>query len=614
VGRRRNIRSLLVGAVVLTGLGFVSLELFVSSRFQGIIERRESETSLKAARQAFLRFWADYRRSLSDEAHALGESPLLVYGINREKVTKPVPDLILDRLVARSRSRLVLIADSDGRVVSSSSRRLRASVRQLTGVRYAGVGRAFEQIFQDGERLYLLSVVPIRPASTANLEPLGLIGLGVPLDDAFAHEIGRVSGREALIVNGDQVFTSSGSAPIDRTMTPEERSALLAKLETPVGQGRQLSLDYGGEPFEGLAFPLHRGGGIVVLMRSRVAAGVERVVSLCVFLGCAFVMCVIGFLWTRSYAGQIEASVEKLIHGAEELGDGNIAVNVRLDQTHENEMTDLANAFNSMVTRIGRRVWVAREQAARAAQASRAKDQFLALVGHELRTPLTSIRSFAEILLTFDGSKEEQDEFLAIMRDQSIRLSRLFNDILDLTAMESGNLDWRLSTFSFSQVIRESSQQVRTGAFDDDDVSVLTELPDEDVSYIGDQHRIQQALNELIENACKFSPSGGEVLVVLEAQPGGVLVEVLDHGPGIQSPTERELVFEKFHQSCDGITDKPEGLGLGLALARQIVEIHGGWVSYSNREGGGARFSIFFPDPARQARPIDRLAHAELAL
>lgn len=239
----------------------------------------------------------------------------------------------------------------------------------------------------------------------------------------------------------------------------------------------------------------------------------------------------------------------------------------------------------------------------------RLKDDFLATVSHELRTPLTSIRSFSEILLdTPDMDRGQRDEFLGIIVREAERLTRLINDFLDLSKIESGRMEWQVSDCELKEILLEAMAATQ-GVFAEKRVALTHDLTVPSAAVRCDRDRMVQVIVNLLSNASKFAPAEmGRVHVELRPDgEGRYLVRVEDNGPGVPQPY-REAIFEKFRQVAGGGTlkDKPKGTGLGLAICRQIVEQFGGRIWAEDARLGGA--AICFTLPAAPADTAVRSA------
>jgi Na+/proline symporter/signal transduction histidine kinase len=230
------------------------------------------------------------------------------------------------------------------------------------------------------------------------------------------------------------------------------------------------------------------------------------------------------------------------------------------------------------------------------------KDDFVSTVSHELRTPLTSIRSLSEILLNNpDIDTARRDKFLSIIVKESERLTRLINQVLDLAKIESGHAEWHPAELDLKEIIEETAvavgQMVR-----DKQVMLETHLPPTVPQVTADRDRLMQVMLNLISNAVKFCDTGsGRVGVFLFAEADAVRVDVRDNGPGIR-PEDQAIIFEKFRQTGDTLTQKPQGTGLGLPISRQIINHFGGALWVESTPGQGATFSFTLPlRPAKAA-------------
>jgi CheY-like chemotaxis protein/two-component sensor histidine kinase len=229
------------------------------------------------------------------------------------------------------------------------------------------------------------------------------------------------------------------------------------------------------------------------------------------------------------------------------------------------------------------------------------KDNFLSTVSHELRTPLTSIKSFSEILLSYDEDKETQREFLGIINEESDRLTRLINDFLDLSKIEAGRMQWETVELSLPEVIKtaiNATQALATQMNLKVDMDLGADLP----TVRCDKDRLAQVVTNLLSNSIKFTPEGGMIHVKAQILNGSeskedsdmVMVSISDTGIGI-APENHETIFEKFKQVGDTLTGKPKGTGLGLPICKEIVEHYGGRIWVESELGKGSTFFFTLP-------------------
>jgi signal transduction histidine kinase len=230
-----------------------------------------------------------------------------------------------------------------------------------------------------------------------------------------------------------------------------------------------------------------------------------------------------------------------------------------------------------------------------------AKTNFLANVSHELRTPLTSIRAFSEMLLEYDDDEEVKREFLGIISSESDRLTRLVNDVLDVTKIEAGQMDWRDETIDLGVLLDECARGFAP-LVEQAGLVFQQELARELPPISGDRDRLQQVIHNLLNNALKFT-SEGTITLRAAATADEVCIAVSDTGVGIAS-ADHERVFEKFQQVGDTLTGKPKGTGLGLTICRDIVAHHGGTLTLASVPSQGSTFTITLPTAAAPAAPL----------
>ncbi len=224
-------------------------------------------------------------------------------------------------------------------------------------------------------------------------------------------------------------------------------------------------------------------------------------------------------------------------------------------------------------------------------EVDRMKSEFVATVSHELRTPLASLLGFSELMLTRKLPEEKNRQFLEVIHKESKRLNTLINDFLDLQRIESGRVSYTLEQINLASVVREVA-----ALFSNDPQHPLRlDLPEGLPPALGDHDRIKQVLQNLLSNAAKFSPQGGEIAVAARATGVGMVeIAVSDHGLGIPDEAMPKL-FGKFYRVDS--TDRREigGTGLGLALCREIVTAHKGRIWAESRPGEGSTFRFTLP-------------------
>ena len=233
--------------------------------------------------------------------------------------------------------------------------------------------------------------------------------------------------------------------------------------------------------------------------------------------------------------------------------------------------------------------------------ANQHKSEFLASVSHELRTPLNAIIGFSEVMLErmFGDVNEKQEEYLNDILSSGRHLLSLINDILDLAKIEAGRMELEASDFDLPQAIDNTLILVRERAVRRS--ITLERTVDPQLGEVkGDERKVKQVLLNLLSNAVKFTPEGGRIEVRAALADGAAEISVTDTGVGI-APEDHAAVFEEFRQVGTDYARKHEGTGLGLALARKFVELHGGKIWVKSQVGQGATFTFTIPVTPWQA-------------
>ncbi|MGH9037426.1 MAG: sensor histidine kinase, partial [Acidimicrobiia bacterium] len=222
--------------------------------------------------------------------------------------------------------------------------------------------------------------------------------------------------------------------------------------------------------------------------------------------------------------------------------------------------------------------------------ASRHKSEFLASMSHELRTPLNAIIGFSEVLLDrmFGEVNERQAVYLNDILTSGRHLLSLINDILDLSKIESGKMELDPSTFSLAPVLEAGITMVRDRATNHG-IALRLDVASDTDAIEADERKVKQVVFNLLSNAVKFTPDGGRIDVTARRNGDWMEVAVRDSGIGID-PADQERIFEEFQQA-----GPREGSGLGLALARRFIVLHGGRLWVASEPGVGSTFTFALP-------------------
>lgn len=255
----------------------------------------------------------------------------------------------------------------------------------------------------------------------------------------------------------------------------------------------------------------------------------------------------------------------------------------RVTATSRDEVGELARAFNAMSSEL--------------AEVDRQRRDLIANVSHELRTPITALRAVLENLV--DGVEPPDPATLRTMSAQVERLGRLVDQLLDLSRLEGGVAPLQRRVFALApvleQVAKESRMHAESGLGRTVRLSVAVDP--RGLRVDGDPERVHQVVANLLENAVRYSPDGGQVSLEARAGNGRVLIEVADEGPGIPEG-DAHRVFERFYRADPARSSADGGTGLGLAIARWIVDLHGGHIRVERNEPRGCRMVVALPGPS----------------
>ncbi len=263
-----------------------------------------------------------------------------------------------------------------------------------------------------------------------------------------------------------------------------------------------------------------------------------------------------------------------IVEALEKIAKGDFSIRLENEFKDNQMVSELANSVNNMVVELG--------------QMENLRQEFISNVSHEIQSPLTSIRGFAQALQNEDLSPEERRHYLSIIEAESTRLSRLADNLLKLASLESDQAHFEPRPYRLDKQIRDlilACEPQWTGKDIDMDVSL------EEVAVTADEDLLSQVWVNLIHNSIKFTPPGGKVCVELRRQGDQVEFKITDTGIGIPEE-DQARVFERFYKADKSRTRSKGGNGLGLAIAKKIVEMHAGEIGVESTPGSGATFTV----------------------
>ncbi|BCS31279.1 two-component sensor histidine kinase [Luteitalea sp. TBR-22] len=381
--------------------------------------------------------------------------------------------------------------------------------------------------------------------------------LDTPLPAFFVTPGGRVRGPDGVTV-------------------PDDEAALVASAATTPDDGRQRPVGIARVEVLG-----ELEGRVVVLPR-RPGLAVLRDLGPMALAGAAMTAIGVAALLAWLAFAPAHRRLQALESAAVRLGQGDLSA--RAPEEGADEISRVARAFNQTADALA-------TQIQRVTSEQEIRRQLLADVSHELHTPLTTIRGYVETLQMRDLpiSEDDRARYLAVVDDEAIRLERLIGDLLDLAKMEAGGLGLRPEraplSFLWSR-LRDRHGPSATA------VGVTLAFEPTTLEVTADIGRLEQALSNLVANALRFTPEGGQVHVTASLVPEGLCLEVRDTGVGLP-PESQARVFDRFFKQ-DGSRSRG-GTGLGLSIVRAIAEAHGGTATVSSTPGEGSTFRVVLP-------------------
>jgi signal transduction histidine kinase len=384
-------------------------------------------------------------------------------------------------------------------------------------------------------------------------------------DQSFLRKIRLKSGRLSTVMRGivaTNPAAARGQRPQPRRGEPEQLAIELNQLAIELANATTAKTDD-------------------LISENASSYASSRNLFIGVAAGAIVLALLLGFVLSWSLIGPIQRIDSRL----EAIASGDFSDHV--DVPNRDELGALGANVNRM-NDVLKRLYGELEAA------SRHKSEFLANMSHELRTPLNSIIGFSQVLRErmFGEVNEKQEEYLDDILSSGNHLLSLINDVLDLSKVEAGQVELEVAPFSLRNALERGIVMVRERAAQNGVAVVLAADPEIDLVQ-GDERRIKQVIFNLLSNAVKFTPAGGAVDVSAAQLNGEVKVSVADTGPGLD-PQDHERIFEEFQQAEAGV-ELGEGTGLGLALSKRLVELHGGRIWVDSELGKGSRFVFTLP-------------------
>lgn len=283
---------------------------------------------------------------------------------------------------------------------------------------------------------------------------------------------------------------------------------------------------------------------------------------------------VISIILIYIFSLRLSSPLKKINDAAKLIANGEFAK--RLDISSTDEIGELADSFNNMANALEKTEEMRRG--------------FIANVSHELRTPMTSIRGFIEGILDGTIPKEKQNDYLTIVRDETLRLNRLTTDLLDLAKMESGEMELHPINCNINELIRRSIIKMQSHIIKKN-IFIEANFEKEDMFAVADVDSIERVIINLIYNAVKFVDNEGKIILTTKNYKDKILVSIEDNGIGIDE-NEIDLIWERFYKSDKSRGIEKKGTGLGLAIVRSIIQEHKQEIWVESEIAKGTKFSF----------------------
>lgn len=376
----------------------------------------------------------------------------------------------------------------------------------------------------------------------------------------------------AINAQGDVFLSSSGFSPAEKHTMPDYEQA----LSSADGTGYHIGYLENAEKYMAVTVLL-KSGNSASKSAIRIITSLDgidsQIVGITIAIGSVSIMLILLILVLGMYfVKSIVHPIRRIGTNARKLAAGDFTARIEVEQ--DDEIGELCSVFNYMADELE--------------NSENIKNEFISSVSHELRTPLTAIKGWSETISEIDD-KEMRAKGLGIITRETERLSSMVEELLDFSRMQNGKLSMQMSNTDIIAELADAVLMYGEKA-KDDNIAVVFEA-DEDVAIVnGDKNRLRQVFINIIDNAIKYSSSGGTVTIATEKNDSEIIIYIADTGCGI-SKTDLPKVKNRFYKANNTV----RGSGIGLAVADEIVKMHGGSLDVSSELGKGTTVSITLP-------------------
>ncbi|MCZ6795011.1 MAG: ATP-binding protein [Planctomycetota bacterium] len=589
----RTFRSklfLAMGSVILTS---IVLSVVTASRIIWQFAQSEIARNLEDGKRAYFEFVELQRKLLQDGARSVAETPYLKATLNIPDVDRETVSIVARMVHEVTETPLTFLLDPSGNLLADAAdpeRDIR-SLRSIAGVEAAISGQEFFGVWPLDGDYFMVAVTPV----VAGEQVVGILALGLPVDDAMAEVFRKVTGRDILIFDEKRVVAVAWQGDSKSAVSWEEFSDLRSRLGSTTTPDEDKSFQVTLAGVERLGCPIPFGESDLTLVLSRALGEITGLYySLNYWL--VLVGAVVGLLAilvSQYISKKLTRPIRQLNDASRALTRGDFSK--RVEVTTEDELGLLSISFNKMALQIQTLLNDLRASAVRAEAANRAKSQFLANMSHEIRTPLNAILGFANLLHeNADSDEEERRDWLRTIRRSGKHLLKLINDVLDISKIEAGHVEVDHVVCTPHAIIGEVVSMLRSRAVEKGlslELHYDSSMP---AMITSDPTRLRQILTNLVGNAVKFTDRGQvrlNVRLVGEGEDSRLRISITDTGVGIPEE-QQEAIFDPFVQADTSVTREFGGTGLGLAIAKRIAEALGGSITVESRVGEGTTFVL----------------------
>lgn len=286
--------------------------------------------------------------------------------------------------------------------------------------------------------------------------------------------------------------------------------------------------------------------------------------------------------------GLLTRRLKNLSNEMRRISDSDFDLEPNIEAGGADEIDQLTHSFVTMSGKI-------KDQLAQLKENDNLRRELVSNISHDLRTPLSAMQGYLETLIIKGENlpEEDRDRYLRIARRHTVRLGSLIGDLFELSKLDSANVTPHLESFSVPELVQDIAQEFQLEA-ERKEITILLNLDANPAFTICDIGLIQRVLENLVRNAIRFTPAGGEVTLSISERPQSVAVAVSDTGPGIPD-TEIPRIFDRFYRSEQGEESRSDSSGLGLAIVKRILDLHESRITVVSKVNAGTRFEFELP-------------------